>query len=384
MEGHGSWRQGEMVSGRIACSITIIEGCVLVTAQESILAESAAIRELSRWLEDYLPASVELCGELQLSPLPGDAGFRRYFRVNAEPSLMAVYAPPQHENNPAFVSKALALAGAGVHTPAVHAVDYQRGFMLLEDFGHRMFDAGIQGGDVDALYGQAESTLLEIQRTDCDAEVFGDYNHGELHREMDLFPQWFIGEMLGLELLPEERQLLADTFEMISAEALDQPQVVVHRDYHCRNLMLLDDDGLGVIDFQDGLIGPITYDLVSLLKDCYQRWPTDWVEQRALGFAEQLRQQGQLEGVTNQRFIQWFDWMGLQRHIKVLGIFARLWLRDGKARYLDDLPLVIRYTLEVTNRYPALKGFAEWFERRLLPAIEQQSWYRDWWQAGEK
>ena len=342
----------------------------------------AEIQALQQWLQDYLPVSVEMPGQLQLAPLDGDAGFRRYFRVNTQPPLMAVHAPPAHEDNPAFVSKALALRSQGVHAPRVYAVDYQQGFMLLEDFGDELYSLHLGNGRAEALYDAAEQALANIQQIAPAGDTFPHYDSALLQREMALFPEWFIGQLLNLELRPEERDMLQTTFQLLIDNATEQPQVVVHRDYHCRNLMLLPGDGVGVIDFQDGVIGAITYDLVSLLKDCYVRWPRSWVEQRALNYVAQLRAQGQLVDVDDQQFLRWFDLMGLQRHIKVLGIFARLWLRDGKQRYLDDLPLVLRYVMEVSAQYVELQPFRAWCEQRLLPALPQHTWYRDWQTAG--
>ena len=341
------------------------------------------LKALQSWLYDYLPASVTIRGELQLSPLSGDAGFRRYFRLNTEPSLMAVYAPPMQEDTPAFVSKALALQEQGIHTPGVFAVDYQRGYLLLEDFGDQLYSNYLNGDADSPLYGAAEQTLLQIQQMAADSAVFPSYDQQLLQSEMALFPEWFVGKLLHLELRPDERQLLSDTFQLLTRSALQQPQVVVHRDYHCRNLIALPNNGVGVIDFQDAVIGAISYDLVSLLKDCYLRRPTDWVTQRTLSYAGQLRDRGLLQDTDDQQFLCWFDWMGLQRHLKVLGIFARLWLRDGKDGYLKDLPLVIRYTLEVTARYPQLEAFGQWFVRRILPALPQHEWYSDCQTAGD-
>ncbi|TNE78997.1 MAG: phosphotransferase, partial [Gammaproteobacteria bacterium] len=165
--------------------------------------------------------------------------------------------------------------------------------------------------------------------------------------------------------------------------ALSQPTVLVHRDFHSRNLMLLDNGGIGVIDFQDAVTGPLTYDLVSLLRDCYIRWPASYVSRRALNYYRRAVAAGIATPVSDKQFMRWFDLMGLQRHIKVLGIFARLFLRDGKAGYLNDLPLVIRYTLEQLDSYPELNEFKDWFERRVLPAVIDQSWYQPWQQAGD-
>ena len=314
-----------------------------------------------------------------LSPLCGDAGFRRYFRLNTQPSLIAVWAPPQLENSPAFVSKALAFQQGGIRTPQIYAVDYHNGFLLIEDFGDQLYSQDLS----ESHYRNALQTLEQIQGLAPQSQIFPNYDSQLLATELGLFPQWFLGELLHLELRPDERQLIEQVEQLLIGNALEQPLVVVHRDYHCRNLMVLPDDQVGVIDFQDAVIGAVTYDLVSMLKDCYQLQPTQWVQQQALDYAGRLRNQGILKDVDDAKFLRWFELMGLQRHIKVLGIFARLSLRDGKHRYLNDLPLVIRYTLEVAERYPELDDFNRWFRQRVLPALPQHDWYSDWQSAGE-
>ena len=338
--------------------------------------------------------------ELSLSPLNGDAGFRQYFRLNTEPSLIAVLAPPVHENNPAFVNISLCFQESGVRTPLIYAVDYQSGFLLLEDFGDDLLLPQLSPHTVDELYWAAEAELLKIQQIKPNTEIFPHYDGQRLRDEMNLFPQWFVEQLLDLELQDSDRKILNETFSLLADNALEQPQVVVHRDFHARNLMLLKYDGvsdktsganntividsrIGVIDFQDAVIGPFTYDMVSLLRDCYIRWPKDYVAQRALDYSWRAEAFGIIPNVSDEQITRWFDLMGLQRHIKVLGIFSRLWLRDGKQDYLDDLPLVIRYTLEQLEPYPDLKKFKDWFEQRVLPQLPQQSWYRSWEAAGD-
>ncbi len=335
---------------------------------------------LKQWVDSWLPARFQRPLDLSLEPLTGDAGFRQYFRVNSRPSSIAVYAPPANENNLAFVEKAIAFRRGGVHVPEVHAVNFQRGFLLLEDLGDDLYLPLLNDRTVSWLYSRAEQELILIQQVAPDPEVFSAYDGALLEAEMALFPQWFVSKLMMLEEDDETLAVLRQTFDLLIAEALAQPQVVVHRDYHSRNLLLLAGNGrdnrVGVVDFQDAVVGAVTYDLVSLLKDCYIRWPRPMIEQRALAFARCAMEAGIIADINDDQFIRWFDLMGLQRHIKVLGIFARLWLRDGKARYLHDLPLVIRYTLEVANRYADTRDFARWFESRLLPLLPQQSWYR--------
>jgi aminoglycoside/choline kinase family phosphotransferase len=339
-------------------------------------------QQLADWLGDCLPGGVTADLPLTLSPLRGDAGFRQYYRVASRPSLIAAYAPPTTENTLAFVTKGLALERSGTHVPRVHAVDYRRGFVAQEDLGDALMLSGLAADNRDLRYGVALAALARIQATECDPAVFPAYSAALLRDEMALFPQWFIQALLGIAPTPDEQTLIAGLFDLLTTSADAQPRVVVHRDYHSRNLLLLDDGDVGVVDFQDAVVGPLSYDLVSLLRDCYYRLPeTDLVRYRDQ-YLTVARQCGLLQ-VETQQFARWFDFMGLQRHIKVLGIFCRLWLRDGKAGYLKDLPLVIRYVLEVAARYPETRSFATWFEARLLPSLASQPWYSPWEQAGE-
>jgi aminoglycoside/choline kinase family phosphotransferase len=203
---------------------------------------------------------------------------------------------------------------------------------------------------------------------------------------MDLFAEWFLGQLLGVTLSDQERSMLNRLFSHLIDSAVRQPQVVVHRDYHSRNLMLLEDGALGVIDFQDAVVGPLTYDLVSLLKDCYLRLPRQQVIDRALDFKKRLVTELPMDSISDEQFIRWFDLIGLQRHIKVMGIFARLALRDGKRGYLKDLPLVIRYSLEVcamTEGIDEGRAFYDWFIERIEPLLPAQDWYSDWRCAGD-
>ena len=338
---------------------------------------------LADWVKIYLPARL-LDDEPELSSVSGDAGFREYFRINCEPSMVVAYAPPEHENNPGFVAISLALGRAGVHTPRVYAVDYEHGYILQEDLGQQLYLDLLNDQSVDSLYEYAETTLLNIQQTSADKSVFPEYSVERLNDEMALFPQWFVGELLGHSLSMVERQMLDSLFDVLVDNALEQPQVVVHRDFHSRNLLMLANKNVGVIDFQDAVLGPCTYDLASLLRDCYIRWPEALVRRRVSGFLQKSQAEGLVNsGIVEHQYQRWFDLMGLQRHIKVLGIFARLYLRDGKSTYLGDLPLVIRYSLEVAQQYPETQDFYEWFCATFIDVLKQQSWYRDWRKAGE-
>jgi aminoglycoside/choline kinase family phosphotransferase len=314
-----------------------------------------------------------------LVSVAGDASFRRYYRLQgSEPSRIAVFAPPDKERNLEFMNIAALLRAAGVAAPEVLAHDRERGFMLLSDLGDTLLLAELNDSSADRLYALALDTLLDIQRARIaiDGWQLPDYSAALLRQEMDLFPQWYLRQLLGIEPTAGEQDLIESTFARLAASALEQPQVFVHRDYHSRNLMLPPAGGLGVIDFQDAVRGPITYDLVSLLRDCYVAWPAERVRAWTSSYAERAMAAGLMAPVEPARFQRWFDWMGLQRHIKVLGIFARLWLRDGKPGYLGDLPLVMRYTEEVSGLHAELGEFHAWFRDRVVPVARTQSWYK--------
>jgi aminoglycoside/choline kinase family phosphotransferase len=334
--------------------------------------------EISRLLQRPLPEPPEA------TSLGGDASFRRYFRY-VDPlsgqSWLLVDAPPPHEDVGLFVRVATEFHATGMRTPVIHAADPELGFMLLEDFGDRLFLpqllAAQQSGelaDANTLYQAAMGSLLDLQQG-SDKSQLPSYDAERLLNEMRLFDQWFCGEMLGLALDDVTQSLLSRTWQYLIDAATAQPQVRVHRDYHSRNLMIVDDEpgnSPGVIDFQDAVVGPITYDLVSLLKDCYIVWPASQVKTWLSDYYQQASERSLLpQSLSFDVFCRDFDLMGLQRHIKVLGIFCRLALRDGKRGYLGDLPVVLGYVQQTARVYPQLDEFAAWFERVPLPLIQQ-------------
>lgn len=327
--------------------------------------------------------ALDRAAPVDLRTLAGDAGFRRYFRTGTTPPLIAVDSPPERTNPARFVAVADHLRRYGIHTPLVLAADVEHGFMLLEDLGDQLLYEQLDEDSVEGLYAEMLSELLCLQQIPPVGDLFPPYNRELLLTEMRILPEWLAEKLLGHPLTDADRQLLEKTFSLLLDSAAEQPRVLVHRDYHSRNLLLRDGERPGVVDFQDAVWGPVTYDLVSLLRDCYVRWPRESVERWALSYAATAESVGILEGVAPETFLRWFDWMGLQRHIKVLGLFPRLYLRDGKRGYLPDLPLVIRYTLEVAGRYPEMEPFADWFRATLLPLAEQQDWYRDYRSAGD-
>ena len=305
-----------------------------------------------------------------VAPASVDASFRRYFRVTrGADSYIAMDAPPEKESLEPFVSVARLLLGIGVNVPMILAQDSKRGFLLLSDLGVRQYlDELTANGAADRLYADALAALSTMQMADsAAARSLPPYSHTLLMREMELMPEWFLSSHLDLQISDAERGMLDGLFELLAHSALAQPACFVHRDYHSRNLLVTDADNPGILDFQDAVWGPVTYDLVSLLKDCYIAWPAPRVREWALGYRERLLAEGFAVGATPAQFLGWFDLMGLQRHIKVLGIFARLFYRDGKPQYLKDLPRVLRYARDAADAYPETAPFADFISRRIEP-----------------
>ena len=335
---------------------------------------------LSEWVADTLAKLTGgSAGEARLESVSGDASFRRYFRtVVNERSFIAVDAPPDNEDSATFVRLSNLFRDAGVCAPKVFAEDFEQGFMLLDDFGDQLLLPALREArarkdfdTVDAHYREAIRVMLDIQQK-VDGGRLGPYDRKALRREMDLFPQWFCEKFLEVSTEPHQG-LIDSTFKLLEDSALAQPQVPVHRDYHSRNLMLLNPDDyegkhrLGVIDFQDAVVGACSYDLVSLLRDCYIRWEDSRLQGWLEHYLERAQARGLLAETSPAQLRRDFDLMGLQRHIKVMGIFARLAIRDKKPRYLADIPLVIHYFLDVAAGYPELADFLQWFREELLP-----------------
>jgi hypothetical protein len=325
---------------------------------------------LSRWVTQDLGL-----GAVRIEVASADASFRRYFRAFLPDgsSRVVMDAPPAQEDIGPYLKVASLLHGAGVHVPAIHAVDRERGFVLLEDLGSTPFLPELRKrGRATVLYSAALDTLARIQIDALDAaRELAPYDAAALRRELELMPEWFCSRHLQILLEPAERELIERTFLWLIDQALAQPIVFVHRDYHSRNLMVLPNDETGVIDFQDALAGPVGYDIVSLLKDCYISWSRAEVERWVLSYRQRLLARGasSLAGSSDREFLRWFDLIGVQRHIKVLGIFARLWWRDGKAGYLDDLPLTLHYIRDAAARHVELREFGLWLEQRVVPFL---------------
>lgn len=325
------------------------------------------IESLKSWVAQQLDCPIE---SLQWQPLSGDASFRRYVRVafNGQ-SYIAALAPPATEKNHAFVDIAKRLQNAHVNAPIVMAVDYDNGFLLQNDLGQVDLQSVLNAGSVDHWYGLAMQQIAAMQKVET--QELAPYDRAALALELSYFRTWFIEAMLAYQLNADEEKLLEAFFNSLLDSAAEQPQAFVHRDYHCRNIMCQGDRELACIDFQDALHGPITYDLVSLLRDCYVVWP----ETKVHAWVEDFRRHYFAE-VDKTTFLQWFDLMGLQRHIKVLGIFARLSLRDGKHGYLNDLPTVVRYVQQVAAQHSTAAAFSQWFETKIVPLAKQQAWGR--------
>ena len=317
-------------------------------------------------------------GPLQLqptaiAPASSDASFRRYFRVSTaqERTFIVMDAPPGKEDVRPYLKVSGLLESVGVHVPHVHEQDIERGLLLLEDLGSTLYLARLNAGDdPDSLYGDALNALaaIQLQGREAAAEL-APYDREALLRELALMPEWFCARHLGLGANAGDQAVIARAFEFLITEATAQPQVFVHRDYHSRNLMVIGERNPGVIDFQDALRGPIGYDLVSLLKDCYISWPRERVERWVSGYRARLAARGGPVGKDEREFLRWFDLIGVQRHIKVLGIFARLWYRDGKNGYLRDLPLTLEYVRDTCRRYAELADLSRLVEERFVPEL---------------
>jgi aminoglycoside/choline kinase family phosphotransferase len=316
------------------------------------------------WLENDLLFTVTDC-----EPASSDASFRRYFRINTpDRQFIVMDAPPDRENIDSFIKVAGLLKQSHVNVPIIFHQNLTDGFLLLEDFGSQCFLDQLNPKTADTLYQSALNSLFKLQtRTSVQDSGLPSYDLTLLHRELAIFDEWFLGQHLDLQI-PEK---IWDSIRtLLTTSALEQPYVCVHRDYHSRNLMVLNDDSPGVIDFQDAVIGPITYDLVSLLRDCYISWPEQQIGQWRGQYFERLRQ-ANLITCSSVQFTRWFDLMGLQRHLKAIGIFSRLHLRDSKSDYLNDIPRTLNYVTTVCAIYPELTEFNNFLHQQVLPLLSE-------------
>jgi aminoglycoside/choline kinase family phosphotransferase len=321
------------------------------------------LNTLRNWLKALQPSwQLDLD---TLAPASADASFRRYFRVKSKnsnfASLIIMDAPPQYEPLDAFIKVDFLLSEAGLNVPKILEQNTAEGFLLLGDLGNKTYLSELSDKTANHLYQGATEALVKMQLA-SKPDVLPNYDQALLQRELDLFPEWYLNKHLGMKLTGPQQGQLEKIFELILENNLAQAKVYVHRDYHSRNLMVTEENNPGVLDFQDAVYGPITYDAASLWRDAYIAWPEEKVIDWVIKFWEEGREAGLLMPDDFGRFYRDFEWMGLQRHLKVLGIFARLFHRDGKDGYLKDIPWVLEYAIATANRYIELKPLARILE----------------------
>ncbi len=325
---------------------------------------------LTAWL-----GTLGLVQVASMRPASADASFRRYFRLDVEPALrvklgdtlIAMDAPPERENVPAYLKVQALLMEAGVSVPAIVAQDVPNGFLLISDLGNTTYLQRLTVDNAPFMYSDAVDALIKFQ-LHSQPDVLPDYDRAFIERELNLFPEWFIGKHLGVTMTAEQQKQLDKVFEAIIANCLAQQQVFMHRDFHSRNLMFLEHGNPGVLDFQDAVFGPVTYDLGSLLRDAYIQWDEELVLDWVVRYWQSAKQVGLPVNPDIDAFYQDFEFMALQRHLKILGIFCRLNYRDGKANYMADLPTVSDYVRKTANRYSVLKPLV-----RLLDTFEDKA-----------
>ena len=298
---------------------------------------------LRDWLCQYYNTT-----QFDLQPLAGDASFRRYFRVQKDDcKMLAVDMPPAKEKIGQYIEITRYLKESEVLVPHIYSYDVDKGFLLIEDFGDHLLSTQLCSATTDHLYRQAIDRLIQMQSINADG--LPQYDSDTLLEEMEIFTHWYCGEHMQCSLNAEQMGNLNDVYRFLVNNALQQPQVFVHRDYHSRNLIYTEDKRIAVIDFQDAVSGPITYDLVSLLKDCYIKLPNE----KRLQWIDYYLSNSDIQ-IDSDQFVVWFDLMGVQRHLKAVGIFARLYHRDHKDGYLKDIPRTLAYINEACENYPQL------------------------------
>jgi aminoglycoside/choline kinase family phosphotransferase len=328
------------------------------------------LAQLNGWLDTL--GLVEVASR---RPASTDASFRRYFRLDVLPqlqdklgaTLIAMDAPPERENVPAFIHVAALLLEAGVNVPAIVARDVPNGFLLLSDLGTTTYLARLDADNAAFMYSDAVDALIKFQ-LHSQPGVLPEFDRAFVLREMNLFPEWFIEKHLGVALSAAQKAQLDAVFDTIAANVLAQQQVYMHRDFHSRNLMFMERGNPGVLDFQDAVFGPVTYDLASLLRDAYIQWDEEIVLDWVVRYWQAAKKVGLPVNPDIDAFYRDFEFMALQRHLKILGIFCRLHYRDGKSIYMGDLPTVIDYVRKTANRYTALKPLV-----RLLDTFEDKA-----------
>ena len=332
-----------------------------------ITASDDREKAILHWLTNDLQLNIT-----QFKPASSDASFRRYFRVHQQQDTYIVMdAPPDKEDTAPFIKVAQLFSQAQVNVPQIIQQNTKQGFLLLEDFGSECLLDQLNNNNIDNLYQDALASLLTLQ-TNVDIKTcdLPQYDADLLQVELNLFSDWFLNQQCNLTLSAAEQAMLAKSNELLIASALQQTQVCVHRDYHSRNLMHISIDNPGIIDFQDAVIGPITYDAVSLLRDCYISWSDVQVECSLKPYYQNLIQ-AQLITCNYPQFKRDFDLMGIQRHLKAIGIFSRLNIRDDKHAYLKDIPRTLNYVITISANYPELQDFHHFLVNKVLPASQR-------------
>lgn len=340
------------------------------SANELNLIEMADQRcvDLTHWLRSDCGLSFDT-----LQSIAGDASFRRYFRVQTSSgSYIAMDAPPPTENVHPFVAISRALRAHGLQTPEIFAADLARGYLLLSDFGDKTLLRVLTPQNADVLYRAALDALAQIQACrDVSGWTVPAFDVTWLRNEWVWHQEWFLEKWLGISVADHMRELDA-CYNLLVDSALAQPQVFMHRDYHSANLMLLPDKQIGILDFQDAFIGPLTYDAASLLRDCYIDWPVEQAAEWINYYFVQLVKQGVLVQQDQQDYQRWVDWMGMQRHLKALLTFSRKYVRDQQPQYLRHIPRTLHYIITVAQQYPEMKALADFYAMIVKPAAEKE------------
>ncbi len=336
-----------------------------MTYQIKIQSKVTRIEILENWLKKQFSLS-----SIEIVPIKNDASFRQYYRCTINGSSYVVMdAPPDKENIFQFLKITNIFGQTNILVPKVFAHDLEQGFMVLSDFGDTWLLTILKNStqdEISAWYQRAMDSLSEIQKIPTQGLDIPLFNANHIRLELSYFSEWFLSKLLKLSLSQVQLQIINQTESFLIQSAVQEPQVVIHRDYHSRNLMVLPDETLGIIDYQDAMIGPLSYDVASLLKDCYIVWPKVQIESWLHYFYDKI----DLE-YSFAEFKKSFELMGLQRHLKVLGVFSRLNLRDNKPHYLNDIPRIIQYVVSVTSLYPELSKLHALFTQEIIPAFTQ-------------
>ena len=321
---------------------------------------------LQNWLTEILGTSA-----FNLKPASEDASFRTYHRLFLKNKTFIVMdAPPEQENCKVFIKITKKLRACDVNVPIIHNVNIEQGFLLLSDLGNDLYLNKLNKSSIYELYSDALSTLVAIQVL-VNVGGVDEYDKSLLISEMNLFREWLIEKHLNIKLSDSQVKILTTLFDLLVNNALQQPKVFVHRDFHSRNLMVTKENNPGVIDYQDAVYGPISYDLVSILKDCYIKWPKEEIDKWVDFYLNKLYEEKAQYRINRDEFVRWFDLMGVQRHLKASGIFARLSHRDGKHNFLEDIPRTLSYILDLKETYEELQSICIILEELVLPRLKE-------------